>query len=62
MSSDFGFALITDPVIGNRTNDLEACWPILKKYMPEADFARLKTGKAPKDFLIKLQGEAFNEF
>ena len=52
--SDFGFYLLKDPVIGNRTNDLKACLPILKKYMPEKDFQQLKITNAPTHFLNKL--------
>jgi len=49
--SDFGFDLVSDPVIGYRNNDLEECLPILKKHMPEKDYANLKIVQAPQDFL-----------
>ena len=49
--SDFGFLLISDPVVGYRNNDLEECIPILENHMPRIDFNNLKTVKAPQDFL-----------
>lgn len=60
--SDFGFELLSDPIIGNRKNDLEECWPILEKYMTSLDFKKLKTTKAPSYFLRKLESEKVNEF
>ena len=35
---DFGFAFLTDPIIGYRKNDLEECLTILKEHMPQKDF------------------------
>lgn len=60
--SDFGFELLTDLVIGNRTNDLEECLPILEKYMPAADFQKLKRTQAPDEFLRALEGQRFDAF
>jgi ribosomal protein S18 acetylase RimI-like enzyme len=60
--ADFGFELLTDPIVGNRTNDIDECWPILEKYMPAADFKNLKRSQAPADFLQKLAGTTVNEF
>jgi len=40
--SDFGFKLITNPVIGYRKNDLAKSLPYMKKAMPEADYAKLQ--------------------
>ena len=40
--SDFGFELLTDPVIGSRKNHLAESLPYLKRLMPEADYARLQ--------------------
>ena len=40
--SDFGFKLITDPVIGYRKNDLEKSLPIMKKVMPQSDYENLQ--------------------
>jgi len=51
--SDFGFALLSDPVIGFRNNDLDECMPILEKYMPEKDFKNLRVVKAPQ-FLLDV--------
>ncbi len=58
--SDFGFKLISDPIIGSRKNDLEECLPILKKFMPKEDFERLKITEAPKGFLEKVGSD--NQF
>ena len=52
--SDFGFKLLSDPVIGCRQNDLEECLPILEKYMPPAYFKQLQITQAPADFLERL--------
>ena len=52
--SDFGFNLLTDPVIGRRTNDLEECWPILERHMPVACFKKLARSAAPASFLATL--------
>lgn len=60
--SDFGFELLSDPVIGNRTNDLEECLPILEKYMPSIAFKKLKITQAPEHFIRKLEGEMVAEF
>ncbi|MDN5215995.1 GNAT family N-acetyltransferase [Fulvivirgaceae bacterium BMA12] len=53
--SDFGFYLLSDDKFGPRKNDLEDCWPILKKYMPEKDFQNLKTTTAPEHFISSLK-------
>lgn len=60
--SDFGFELLTDPMIGRRKNELEECWPILKKRMTNIDFKKLKTSKAPRYFLKLLEGKKDDEF
>jgi len=60
--SDFGFALLTDPVIGYRKNDLEECLPILKEYMPQRDFEKLRFAKAPVDFLEAVKSSSVNQF
>ena len=49
--SDFGFHLISDPVIGYRNNDLNECLPILKNFIPEKEYEKIKISKAPSDFL-----------
>ncbi len=48
--SDFGFYLLSDPVIG-RKNDLKECLPILKKHMPPRDYQNLRITESPKFFL-----------
>lgn len=48
--SDFGFYLLSDPIIG-RKNDLKECLPILKKHMLPQDFQKLRTTESPKFFL-----------
>lgn len=49
--SDFGFNLLSDPIIGSRKNDLKECLPILKRYLPSRDFQNLRITKSPKFFL-----------
>lgn len=44
--SDFGFKLITDPVIGYRENNLQESLPYLKEVLHEKDFANLQTVNA----------------
>ena len=60
--SDFGFCLVSNPVIGFRNNDLEECLPILQKYMPIKDFKNLKITQAPKDFLDAAASSKIAEF
>ncbi|MCW1966678.1 MAG: GNAT family N-acetyltransferase [Anaerolineae bacterium] len=52
--ADFGFKLLSDPMIGSRHNDLVECLPILERYMLKADFVRLQVTHAPADFLQRL--------
>jgi hypothetical protein len=60
--ADFGFTLITDPMIGNRKNDIEECLPILKENMPKEYYKKLSTTKAPKEFLQIVNNSLINEF
>lgn len=60
--SDFGFKLLTDPVIGRRKNDLEESWPILEKHLPPACFGRLVRTTAPKSFLATLASAHDDQF
>lgn len=60
--SDFGFRLLTDPVIGTRTNDVEECLPLLAESMTKDSFERLKTSRAPASFLKALAKEREPEF
>jgi ribosomal protein S18 acetylase RimI-like enzyme len=56
--SDFGFAFLSDPVIGNRENHLEESLPFLQSVMPPAAFQRLRITSAPQFFLdaVKVCG------
>ena len=60
--SDFGFKLLSDPVIGPRSNDLEECLPFLEKHMQKEDYDKLQIVGAPKDFLKKLETQKDNHF
>lgn len=60
--ADLGFALLTDPMIGSRTNDLEVALPILRREMTPATFARLRTRAAPAWVLAALADETTPEF
>lgn len=53
--SDLGFQILTDPVIGTRTNDWVACMPYLRKHMPKDDYERLQTSHAPTSFIDQLK-------
>ena len=44
--SDFGFKLITNPIIGHRKNNLAESLPYMKQVMPSADYARLRFTEA----------------
>ncbi|MCH8257345.1 MAG: GNAT family N-acetyltransferase [Proteobacteria bacterium] len=60
--SDFGFNLLSDAIIGRRSNDLEECLPILEKYMTNKDFKRLQTSAAPGHFLKNLEAVKDDQF
>ena len=60
--SDFGFKLLTDPVIGSRPNDLNECLPILKKSMRKEDFEKLEFAEAPPHFLDVVRSSKVHEF
>ena len=60
--ADFGFKMLSDPIIGNRTNDLEECYPILERYMTKEGFEKLQATRTPTTFLKKLENETFNQF
>ena len=49
--SDFGFKLLTNPVIGTRENHVEEVLPFLEENMPQKDYKNLKTTEASEDFL-----------
>ncbi|TDL79211.1 GNAT family N-acetyltransferase [Peribacillus frigoritolerans] len=58
--SDIGFSLLTDPVIGHRINDLDACLPIMKDYLSSDAWNGLTFASAPASFL-KIVKEAESE-
>ena len=60
--SDFGFAFLTDPIIGYRKNDLEECLTILKEHMPQKDFEKPQFAEAPEDFLKVVKSSKINQF
>ena len=60
--SDFGFNLLSDPIIGRRSNDLEECLPVLEKYMTNKDFKILQTSAAPEYFLKNLEAVKDDQF
>ncbi len=60
--ADFGFKILTDPVIGSRTNDWEACLPYLEQAMPPKAYSLLKTCTAPSYFIEQLQRFTSIEF
>jgi len=60
--SDFGFNLLSDPVIGSRKNHLEECLPILKQFMPGEDFKNLNVSDAPDHFLNVLRTAKDDQF
>jgi ribosomal protein S18 acetylase RimI-like enzyme len=60
--SDFGFRLLSDPVIGNRTNDLQECLKILEEYMPERSYNKLRITSAPEYFLEAVSSSKIDQF
>lgn len=60
--SDFGFSLLRDPVIGNLTNGLEECLPLLREYMPSDAYQALRITEAPASFLEAVKSSSFAEF
>jgi ribosomal protein S18 acetylase RimI-like enzyme len=60
--TDFGFELLSDPVIGTRTNDLAECLPILQEVMPIEAFQALRITEAPASFLEAVSSSAIVQF
>ncbi|MFD1739588.1 GNAT family N-acetyltransferase [Bacillus salitolerans] len=60
--SDFGFYLLSNPVIGTRTNDLEECLPILREYMPAKAYQSLKIMEAPAFFMEAVESSKTVQF
>lgn len=49
--ADFGFCLLTDPLVGSRENGLDAALSYLRENMPAGAFASLAFRAAPAEFL-----------
>lgn len=60
--TDFGFALLRDPVVGFRTNDLEASLPYLREMMPAAEYDALMFASAPENFLDAAKTFEISQF
>jgi ribosomal protein S18 acetylase RimI-like enzyme len=60
--ADFGFHLLSGDRIGNRSNDLHHCLPILQEFLPRQDFDNLKIAVPPRWFLEALSHEGTHEF
>lgn len=60
--TDFGFSLLTDPVIGYRSNDLTEALPYLREKMTPSAFYALRFQSAPPDFLTLVQKDPDPEF
>ncbi|WP_235782039.1 GNAT family N-acetyltransferase [Paenibacillus senegalensis] len=60
--TDFGFQLLSDPVIGTRTNDLEECLPILREYMTPQAYQSLQITEAPVFFLQAASSSPIVQF
>lgn len=60
--ADFGFKLLSDPVIGTRRNDLEECLPMLQAAMPNKAFETLEVTSAPKFFLEAVSTSSIEQF
>jgi ribosomal protein S18 acetylase RimI-like enzyme len=60
--ADFGFSLLSDPVIGGRKNVLDDCLKILQDYMPKVAYEKLKITTAPKYFLDAVNSSKVDQF
>jgi GNAT superfamily N-acetyltransferase len=60
--SDFGFKLITDPMIGYRKNDLTESLPYLRGLLLRNDYAKLQFTKADNTLLVAAQSSELAEF
>jgi len=60
--SDFGFKLITDPIVGYRENNLQESLPYLKNVLSEKDYANLQTVQANTALLEAALLNEFAEF
>ena len=60
--SDFGFRLITDPVVGHRKNDLDECRSLLSAILPMDDFSSIQYTKADDALLTAALSREISEF
>ena len=60
--NEFGFQLVTDPVVGYRSNDWEEAMKCLKLYMPEKYVEKLQFVRADEDFLQAARSSEQSEF
>lgn len=60
--TDFGFELLTDPIIGTRENHLFQSLPFLKQVMPEKDYQQLKFTEAPPEFIHGMAQQTTEQF
>ena len=60
--SDFGFKLVTDPVIGYRRNDLSESLPYLAKVLPERDYEGLQFTEAESALIAAARTSEVAEF
>ena len=49
--TDFGFSLLTDPVVGTRENHLTDVLPVLSRVMTPDAYGKLRFAQCPKGFL-----------
>ena len=60
--ADFGFALLQDPVIGQRRNQLNEALPYLRQYMPREYYGGLAFAHATAEFLAAAAAAEGNQF
>lgn len=60
--SDLGFQLLSGGRIATRENDLDKCLPILKEFMPKAEFERLKISETPSTLVELMKSETTVQF
>lgn len=60
--SDFGFVLLKGRKLGIRRNELEQSLPILKEFMRERDYEKLKIRNTPDHFIKMMESETTIQF
>jgi len=60
--SDFGFKLVTDPIVGYRKNNLQESFPYLKEVLSGIHYTDLQTVKANPALLEAARLNEFAEF